>query len=123
MHTRAGRSGENFAGEDGGPPATHGICAAAGLHDGQPRPIFISVRRLAGALGRTVVLKWGAVAPAFFVAVSSRTARTKAMPDAAPGALAADIDRQVSEMGFELVELDVAGNRARPILRVYIDRP
>jgi ribosome maturation factor RimP len=45
------------------------------------------------------------------------------MPDAAPGGLAADIDRQVSEMGFELVELEVAGNRARPILRVYIDRP
>ncbi len=44
------------------------------------------------------------------------------MPDAAPGGLAADIDRQVGEMGFELVELEVAGNRARPILRVYVDR-
>jgi len=44
------------------------------------------------------------------------------MPDATPGGLAADIERQVDELGFELVELEVAGNRARPILRVYIDR-
>ncbi|HEX8692123.1 MAG TPA: ribosome maturation factor RimP [Longimicrobium sp.] len=39
------------------------------------------------------------------------------------GGLARDIERAVEEMGFELVELEVAGNRARPILRVYIDRP
>jgi len=45
------------------------------------------------------------------------------MPDAAPGGLAADIERQVSELGYELVELEVAGNRARPILRLRIDRP
>ena len=44
------------------------------------------------------------------------------MTDAAPGGLAADIERQVEELGFELVELEVAGHRARPILRVYIDR-
>lgn len=44
------------------------------------------------------------------------------MNDAAPGGLAADIERQVDALGFELVELEVAGNRARPILRVYIDR-
>ena len=39
------------------------------------------------------------------------------------GGLAADIERRVDELGFELVEVEVAGNRARPILRVYIDRP
>jgi ribosome maturation factor RimP len=39
------------------------------------------------------------------------------------GGLARDIERAVEELGFELVELEVAGNRARPILRVYIDRP
>jgi ribosome maturation factor RimP len=42
---------------------------------------------------------------------------------ASDGGLARDIESAVEEMGFELVELEVAGNRARPILRVYIDRP
>jgi ribosome maturation factor RimP len=37
--------------------------------------------------------------------------------------LAAAIERQVEEMGYELVELEQAGSRARPILRVYLDRP
>jgi ribosome maturation factor RimP len=37
--------------------------------------------------------------------------------------LAQEIERRVEEMGFELVELEQAGNRVRPILRVYIDRP
>jgi len=45
------------------------------------------------------------------------------MADAAGGGLASDIDRTVEVLGYELVELQVAGNRARPILRVYIDRP
>jgi ribosome maturation factor RimP len=45
------------------------------------------------------------------------------MPDPASAGLAAEIERQVEQMGFELVELEVAGNRARPILRVYLDRP
>jgi ribosome maturation factor RimP len=45
------------------------------------------------------------------------------MADASDGGLAADIERRVDELGFELVELEMAGNRARPILRVYIDRP
>jgi ribosome maturation factor RimP len=44
------------------------------------------------------------------------------MPGSDAG-LAADIERRVEEMGFELVELEAAGNRTRPILRVYIDRP
>ena len=39
------------------------------------------------------------------------------------GGLALDIERRVEELGFELVELETAGNRARPILRVYLDRP
>jgi ribosome maturation factor RimP len=79
---------------------------------------------LTGALGRIVVLKWGAVAPAFFVAVfTPNVTNGTPMTDAAPGGLAADIERQVGELGYELVELEVAGNRARPILRVYIDRP
>jgi ribosome maturation factor RimP len=54
---------------------------------------------------------------------STERTRLSQMSDAAPGGLAADIERQVGEMGFELVELEVAGNRARPILRVYIDLP
>jgi ribosome maturation factor RimP len=45
------------------------------------------------------------------------------MADADDRGLAADIERRVDELGFELVELEVAGHRARPILRVYIDRP
>jgi ribosome maturation factor RimP len=45
------------------------------------------------------------------------------MADAIDGGLAADIERRVDELGFELVELEVAGHHARPILRVYIDRP
>src|SRR3954468_7655591 len=45
------------------------------------------------------------------------------MADVSDGGLAADIERRVDELGFELVELEVAGHRARPILRVYIDRP
>jgi ribosome maturation factor RimP len=39
-----------------------------------------------------------------------------------PG-MAAEMERRLEEMGFELVELERAGSRARPILRVYIDRP
>jgi ribosome maturation factor RimP len=45
------------------------------------------------------------------------------MPDPADAGLAAEIERQVEQLGFELVELELAGNRARPILRVYLDRP
>jgi ribosome maturation factor RimP len=37
--------------------------------------------------------------------------------------VARDIERAVEEQGLELVELEMAGNRARPILRVYVDRP
>lgn len=37
--------------------------------------------------------------------------------------LAAEVERRVGEMGYELVELEQAGSRARPILRVYLDRP
>lgn len=37
--------------------------------------------------------------------------------------LAAEMDRRIGEMGYELVELEQAGSRARPILRVYLDRP
>lgn len=39
------------------------------------------------------------------------------------GGLAEVIETRVAELGFELVQLEVAGNRARPILRVFIDRP
>ena len=34
-----------------------------------------------------------------------------------------EVERRVEELGFELVELERAGSRARPILRVYIDSP
>lgn len=34
-----------------------------------------------------------------------------------------EIKRRVEEMGFEFVELEQAGNKARPILRLYLDLP
>lgn len=34
-----------------------------------------------------------------------------------------EIERRVEEMGFELVELERAGDRRKPILRVYVDIP
>ncbi len=37
--------------------------------------------------------------------------------------LVQELERRVEELGFELVELERAGSRARPILRAYIDRP
>lgn len=45
------------------------------------------------------------------------------MADAAGGGLAAEIERIVEGLGYELVELEAVGSRARPILRVYLDRP
>lgn len=37
--------------------------------------------------------------------------------------LEGDLERQVEEMGFELVELERGGTRRRPLLRMRIDRP
>ena len=37
--------------------------------------------------------------------------------------LAAQMERRVEELGYELVTLEQAGSRARPILRAAIDRP
>jgi len=37
--------------------------------------------------------------------------------------LAAEMEPRVAELGFELVELEQAGSRARPILRLSIDLP
>ncbi len=34
-----------------------------------------------------------------------------------------ELDRRVAELGFEMVELERAGDRRRPILRLSIDRP
>jgi ribosome maturation factor RimP len=34
-----------------------------------------------------------------------------------------EIDAKVEELGFELVELERAGSKARPVLRLRIDRP
>lgn len=45
------------------------------------------------------------------------------MADAAGGGLAAEIERIVEGLGYELVEMEAVGSRARPILRVYLDRP
>ena len=38
-------------------------------------------------------------------------------------ALTQEIERRIEELGFELVDLERVGSRARPILRAYIDRP
>jgi ribosome maturation factor RimP len=37
--------------------------------------------------------------------------------------LAQELERTVDELGYELVELERAGSRSRPILRLRIDRP
>lgn len=37
--------------------------------------------------------------------------------------LAAQVEQRVAEMGFEFVELEQAGSKARPILRLSIDLP
>jgi ribosome maturation factor RimP len=34
-----------------------------------------------------------------------------------------EIEAQVEQLGFELVEMELAGSRTRPILRLRIDRP
>lgn len=34
-----------------------------------------------------------------------------------------EVETRISELGFELVELERAGSKARPILRIRIDRP
>ncbi|HEU0015903.1 MAG TPA: ribosome maturation factor RimP [Longimicrobium sp.] len=37
--------------------------------------------------------------------------------------LARELEQRIEALGFELVELEQAGSRARPILRVSVDRP
>ena len=37
--------------------------------------------------------------------------------------LAREVEQRVAEMGYEMVVLEQAGSRARPILRLYVDRP
>jgi ribosome maturation factor RimP len=37
--------------------------------------------------------------------------------------LSAEMDARVAALGFELVELEQAGSKARPILRLAVDRP
>jgi ribosome maturation factor RimP len=62
--------------------------------------------------------KWGAVAPLFLLPqpdVRMAVERNES--------LAREMERRVDELGFELVELEQAGSRARPILRAAIDRP
>lgn len=34
-----------------------------------------------------------------------------------------DLERRIEELGYELVEVERAGSRARPILRLRVDRP
>lgn len=41
----------------------------------------------------------------------------------ADAALERELETRVEELGFELVELERAGSRARPIFRMRIDRP
>lgn len=37
--------------------------------------------------------------------------------------LAREVEQRVAELGFEMVELEQKGSPARPILRLYVDRP
>lgn len=41
----------------------------------------------------------------------------------AADSLERELEQRIEELGFELVELERAGSGARPILRVYVDRP
>jgi ribosome maturation factor RimP len=62
--------------------------------------------------------KWGAVAPLFLLPPGE--APEPAMTN---DPIAELVERQVEAMGFELVELERAGSKQRPILRIFLDRP
>ncbi|CAN5766334.1 ribosome maturation factor RimP [soil metagenome] len=57
----------------------------------------------------------GSDSPALFVCTQAKTV--------ADSTLEHELERRVEELGFEFVELETAGDRARPILRLRIDRP
>lgn len=57
----------------------------------------------------------GSDSPALFVCTQAKTV--------ADSTLEHELERRVEELGFEFVELETAGNRARPILQLRIDRP
>ncbi|HEU0079198.1 MAG TPA: ribosome maturation factor RimP [Longimicrobiaceae bacterium] len=57
--------------------------------------------------------------PHFFCFLCTGDGEARVVQDA----LAGEIERRIEELGYELVELERAGSRARPILRAYIDRP
>lgn len=80
-------------------------------------PIFVVYPNLASALGADRVAKWGAVAPLFLL---PKQRVQMAVHDAS---LAAEVEPRVAELGFELVELEQAGSKQRPILRLAIDLP
>ncbi|CAN5748094.1 ribosome maturation factor RimP [soil metagenome] len=56
----------------------------------------------------------GSDSPALFVCTQAKTV--------ADSTLEHELERRVEELGFEFVELETAGNRARPILQLRIDR-
>jgi ribosome maturation factor RimP len=57
--------------------------------------------------------------PHFFVFYMDRGREARVAQDT----LTAEIERRIDDLGFELVELERVGSKARPILRAYIDRP
>ena len=64
---------------------------------------------------RQPLVKWGCGRPTFLFPPG----KCAALDDP----LYREIDEQVAALGFELVELERAGSRVRPILRLRIDRP
>jgi ribosome maturation factor RimP len=74
---------------------------------------------LANASGGTPLTKWGAVRPAFFIAFTPGPAEAE-MDETS---FAQELERRVEELGYELVELDRAGSKQRPILRLFVDHP
>jgi len=91
-----------------------------------PDKAYILLRSEIGGrpAGESSVSEVGGGCPRFFCFSALRTREKGRMAgNAAPGTLALEIERRVEEMGFEVVELETAGNRARPILRLYVDRP
>jgi ribosome maturation factor RimP len=59
------------------------------------------------------------LAPLFYLPKHTRKAEAAVHDES----LAREVEQRVAEMGYEMVVLEQAGSRARPILRLYVDRP
>lgn len=69
---------------------------------------------IAGAIGWPAIWKWGSRCPTFFIGIAGGFEVTDRD-------LTAAVEAGLDELGFELVELEQAGNARRPVLRLRID--